>query len=46
MKADPLPGDWINIVKKDFEEINWIISEDQIINICPLKYKSLIKEKM
>ena len=46
MKADPLPGDWINIVKKDFEEINLIISEDQIINMCPLKYKSLIKEKM
>ena len=46
MKADPLPGDWIKRVEKDFEEINLIISEDQIINMCPLKYKSLIKEKM
>ena len=41
-----MPGDWVNIVQKDFEEVNLKISEEQIRNMCPLKYKSLIKEKM
>ena len=28
MKEDPLPGDWVNMVQKDFEWINLSISEE------------------
>ena len=41
MKEYPLPGDWVEIVQNYFERINLNISEDQIINMCQLKYKSL-----
>ena len=45
MKADPLPGDWSLVVQKDFENINLIVTEDQIRSMSPLDYKSQMKEK-
>ena len=44
-KAEPLPGEWCNWVQKDFEDINLIITEDQIRSMSPEDYKSLMKEK-
>ena len=46
MKADPLPRDWYRLVQEDFELVNLQINEDQIINLNPTQYKSLIEEKM
>ena len=46
MKAEPLPGDWCNLVEKDFQDINLIITEDQIRSMSPADYKLLIKEKI
>ena len=46
MKADPLPRDWYRLVQEDFELVNLQINEDQIINLNPTQYKSLIKGKM
>ena len=42
MKAEPLPGDWCKLVQKDFEDINLIITEDQIRSMSPADYKSII----
>ena len=46
MKAEPLPGDWYNLVQKDFKELNIDISDIEIRSMVPLDYKSMIKEKM
>ena len=46
MKAEPLPGDWYSLVKSDFEFINLVLTEDEIRNMTPSKYKSIVKNKM
>ena len=46
MKSETLPGDWYNLVQKDFLEVNLTISENEIRCMSPLDYKLLIKEKM
>lgn len=46
MKADPLPGDWYKLVQEDFKLVNLDLNEDQILNMNPTQYKSIIKEKM
>ena len=46
MKADPLPGDWYKLVQEDFKIVNLDLNEDQILNMNPTRYKSIIKEKM
>ena len=33
LKADPVPDDWCLMVKNDFEEIYFEISEQEIINM-------------
>ena len=39
MKADALPGGWVILVQKHFEDINFIITEDQIRITSPSDYK-------
>ena len=46
MKADPIKGDWSELVKSDFENFNININEEQISEMEPNKYKSIIKEKV
>jgi hypothetical protein len=46
MKADPLKGDWSELVKSDFENFDISLNEDEIRDMDPKKYKSLIKEKV
>ena len=46
MKADPLKGDWSELVKSDFEKIYISLNEDEMRVMNPKKYKSLIKEKV
>ena len=46
MKADPLPGDWNKLVQEDFKLVNLDLNEEQILNMNPTQYKSIIKEKM
>ena len=46
MKADPLKGDWSELVKSDFENFDISLNEDEIRGMDPEKYKSLIKEKV
>ena len=36
MKSEPLPGDWYNLVQKDFLEVNLNISENEIRCMSPL----------
>ena len=46
MKADPVKGDWSELVKSDFENFDFILTEDEIREMDIKKYKSLIKEKV
>ena len=46
MKADPVKGDWSELVKSDFENFDLILTEDEIREMDIKKYKSLIKEKV
>ena len=46
MKAEPLPGDWYSLVKRDFEFINLVLTEEEIRNMSASKYKSIVKNKM
>ena len=43
MRDDPIPGDWCEQVKNDFEKVNLHISEEQIRAMDEEKYKNLIK---
>ena len=46
MKAEPLPGDWYSLVKEDFKSINLSLTEDEIRDMSPSKYKSIVKKYM
>ena len=44
MKSDPAPGDWSEMVQNDFEEIKLTMTDKQIQDMNPTKYKDLIKK--
>ena len=44
MKADPIEGDWCLMVKKDFEESNIQLNEDQVRQMDHQQFKTLIKK--
>ena len=46
MKNDPIPGDWCEQVKNDFEKLNLDISEEQIRVMDADQYKTLIKTEV
>ena len=46
MKNDPIPGDWSELVKNDFEEINLHIDNKIIQEMDIAKYKTLIKKEV
>ena len=46
MKNDPIPGDWSELVKNDFEEINLHINNKLIQQMDVNKYKTLIKKEV
>ena len=43
MKKSPLPGDWINLVKRDFEQVGLEMNENSIKIKNKTNYKNLIK---
>jgi hypothetical protein len=46
MKNDPIPGDWCEQVKNDFEKLKLDISEEQIRVMDADQYKTLIKTEV
>jgi hypothetical protein len=46
MKNEPIKGDWINIVRKDMEEIDIKFSDDEISMMSKTDFKSIVKKKM
>ena len=46
MKSDPKPGDWCEMVQKDFENINLHINEIHIKQMDKSEWKKLINEKV
>ena len=42
----PLPGDWINLLKSDFNLIELPFNEEKIKNMKPKIFKKLIKAKI
>ena len=46
MKADPVEGDWCLMVKKDFEESNLQLDDDQVRLMDGQRYKMLIKKSV
>ena len=45
-KNNPSPGDWITLVKGDFESIGVPLNEEQIASTSPQVFKKFIKEKV
>ena len=45
-KANPIKGDWILMVKKDFEEIGLIFNEEEIIKESKFQFKERIKKSL
>ena len=46
MKSDPSPGDWSELVKKDFEALNLHIGEDLIKQMSKSDYKAVISDSI
>ena len=46
MKNEPIKGDWINIVRKDMEEMDIKFSDDEISMMSKTDFKSIVKKKM
>ena len=46
MKHDPLKEDWIHIIKKDMNDINLNMSDEDHMKIPTDKFRQLIKEKV
>ena len=45
MKNEPIKGDWINIVRKDMEEMDIKFSDDEISMMSKTDFKSIVKKK-
>ena len=45
-KANPIKGDWILMVKKDFKEIGLIFNEEEIIKESKFQFKERIKKSL
>ena len=45
-KRKPVLNDWVNIIKKDREDLNIILNESQIGSLKKYKFKSIVKEKI
>ena len=45
-KRKPVLNDWVNIIKKDCEDLNIILNESQIGSLKKYKFKSIVKEKI
>ena len=43
-KSKPSPGDWCNLIDRDFEEIKLCLSQADIEGMCLNDYKSLVKQ--
>ena len=46
MKSDPTPGDWCEVVQKDFDSINLHISEEHIRQMEKAEWKKLVTTKV
>ena len=46
MKNNPYKGEWCEVVKKDLENVNIHMNDDQIAAMPVNRYKSLIKRKV
>ena len=45
-KKNPLEGDWVKMVEKDFEVLGLGINESEIRNCTKSQYKSMVKRKL
>ena len=45
-KMKPSPGDFIDLVKNDFETIGWKITEEEIRNLSKQNFKKIVKSKI
>ena len=45
-KKNPLEGDWVKMVEKDFEVLGLRINESEILNCTKSQYKSVVKRKL
>ena len=46
MKADPVKGDWCELVSNDLKEVGISLSDDQIRQMSTVNYKALVKGKI
>ena len=44
-RESPVPGDWCNLVKEDFQKISMHMTDVQIENMPETDYKRLIRNK-